>query len=212
MNICKQCNKKEVPKGRVYCSASCQHNSMKKYPLSRLCAGCDEPFIIMNSLQKNNKFCGQSCAATTNNKIYIKRKRMSRHCEVCDKIIRGKSDLCQRHYAEALRKEKIQSWLSGEWDGAQPCGDLSQWIRNYLIELADNYCSHADCVSEGRQIPNHPSDGRSVLEINHINGDGLDHRPENLEAICPTCHSLTINYRGRNIGNGRPVFYRRNRI
>lgn len=38
------------------------------------------------------------------------------------------------------------------------------------------------------------------LELDHINGDSDDNRLENLRLLCPNCHALTDNYRGRNIG------------
>lgn len=38
------------------------------------------------------------------------------------------------------------------------------------------------------------------LELHHINGDRHDNRIENLQLLCPNCHALTDNYRGRNIG------------
>ena len=34
-------------------------------------------------------------------------------------------------------------------------------------------------------------------ELHHKNGDPTDHRLENLEIICPNCHSLTKTYRFR---------------
>jgi len=37
------------------------------------------------------------------------------------------------------------------------------------------------------------------LELNHINGNNLDHRLENLELLCPNCHAQTPNYRGKNL-------------
>ena len=45
-------------------------------------------------------------------------------------------------------------------------------------------------------------DGRIPVEIHHINGNSRDNRIGNLRILCPNCHSLQNNHRGRNI---RPV-------
>ena len=38
------------------------------------------------------------------------------------------------------------------------------------------------------------------LEIHHINGDRYDNRRENLQILCPNCHSTTDNWRSGNLG------------
>ena len=38
---------------------------------------------------------------------------------------------------------------------------------------------------------------RLVLEIDHINGDRLDNRRENLRYLCPSCHSQTKTFANR---------------
>ena len=40
----------------------------------------------------------------------------------------------------------------------------------------------------GKKIP---------LEVHHINGDNTDNRIENIQMLCPNCHALTDNYRGK---------------
>ncbi len=43
------------------------------------------------------------------------------------------------------------------------------------------------------------ADGRVPLELDHISGDRYDNRLENLQILCPNCHSLQPTHRGRNI-------------
>lgn len=43
-------------------------------------------------------------------------------------------------------------------------------------------------------------DKEIVLELEHINGIRNDNRRENLQWLCPNCHSMTFTWRGRNNG------------
>ncbi|HEV2785884.1 MAG TPA: helix-turn-helix domain-containing protein [Solirubrobacteraceae bacterium] len=40
------------------------------------------------------------------------------------------------------------------------------------------------------------------MALHHVNGDGSDNRLENLQMLCPNCHSQTENFAGRNRRRG----------
>ena len=61
--------------------------------------------------------------------------------------------------------------------------------EHYKKSTGINHCEKCGLEQwQGQAIP---------LEIHHINGDNTDNRLENLILLCPNCHSLTNNYRGR---------------
>lgn len=43
------------------------------------------------------------------------------------------------------------------------------------------------------------------LELNHKDGNKHNHSLKNIELLCPNCHALTPNYRGRNMKTYRGV-------
>lgn len=58
---------------------------------------------------------------------------------------------------------------------------------NYKDHICEN-CNNSEWM--GEKIP---------LELHHINGNRFDNRIENLNLLCPNCHALTENYRGKNM-------------
>ena len=61
--------------------------------------------------------------------------------------------------------------------------------EHYKRTTGINKCENCGLDSwQGEQIP---------LEIHHINGINADNRLDNLQLLCPNCHALTNNYRGR---------------
>lgn len=41
-------------------------------------------------------------------------------------------------------------------------------------------------------------DGRIPVELDHVNGNRMDNRLENLRIVCPNCHSLQLTHRSLN--------------
>jgi DNA-binding CsgD family transcriptional regulator len=69
-------------------------------------------------------------------------------------------------------------------------------VRLVKERLKDGSCERCGLAEwQGRPLS---------MALHHINGDRLDNRLENLELLCPNCHSQTNTYSGRN-GHRRPA-------
>ncbi len=60
-------------------------------------------------------------------------------------------------------------------------------IREGILEYKCDCCG----ISEWQNKP-------IVLQLHHKNGKNNDHRKENLQFLCPNCHSQTETYSGKN--------------
>lgn len=61
--------------------------------------------------------------------------------------------------------------------------------RLFAHKLKENCCEICG-ISEWQGNP-------IICELHHINGDPTDNRIENLQILCPNCHSQTDNFRSR---------------
>jgi rubrerythrin len=61
---------------------------------------------------------------------------------------------------------------------------LEDGLKEYICES----CEGTEWV--GKPIP---------LELHHVDGNHYNNELDNLELLCPNCHALTENYRGKNI-------------
>ncbi len=134
----------------------------------------------------SGRFCGNSCARS-----YSTIKKRSEISKKVSKSLKGKT------YASRLSPERRKIiaektklvWLAKLVDADYDTLSYESKRKRIIIEQ-DGKCNHCG-ISEwfGKKIS---------LEIDHINGIRDDDRRENLEAICPNCHSNTDTWRGRN--------------
>lgn len=69
--------------------------------------------------------------------------------------------------------------------------------RNIKRRLFEAGLKKPECEECGWAVVS--QDGRTPIELDHINGDNTDNRLENLRILCPNCHSLKPTHRGSNI-------------
>jgi len=130
---------------------------------------------------------------------------MEKFCINCNKELVGRKKWQNKYYCsldcqhEYQNKEKIQKWLSGEWDGTigkTKWKTLSEIIKDYVKKEQNNTCPR--CLNSqwlGQPIP---------LEVHHKDGNWQNNKRENLEALCPNCHALEPN----EFSNDSPDTYR----
>lgn len=123
------------------------------------------------------------------------------NCINCKKEIRWKpsqtagkycSNKCQREYQRNLL---IENWKNGIDCGYKKGIRLKRPIREYMLEKVGFKCE--ECGWDKKN----PITGRAPLEIDHIDGNSINCKEENLKVLCPNCHSLTPTWKALNKGN-----------
>ena len=124
-------------------------------------------------------FCSQSCSAIFNNtgKIKIPRKL----CVFCGKEGTQEycSGKCRIKHRWQIDKER---WFAGE--------NNFTWSYAYkaLVEFRGKSCELCGWAEV------HLITGNIPTEFHHIDGDNTNNRRNNVQLLCPNCHSLTPNF------------------
>lgn len=154
--------------------------------------------VIPYKSHKRKSFCSSSCAASYNNsKRAI--KPQPKFCKYCGLEIPKTghesvanylskefcSGTCKSKYAQ---EKYIQLWKEGKITGMS--GEYpSERVRKYMLEKVGYKCSNC-----GWHEVN-PFTGKIPLELHHIDGNPYNTIEDNLQVLCPNCHSLTRGYK-----------------
>jgi len=141
----------------------------------------------------NNEFCSQSCGAKFRN-VNLDRTRSKKSIKKQSETIRNNKT--RKKYKiksiEELERQLIERSLKRdevlkETNVVFLKGDR---LKRKILMEQDFKCNHCGIIDwNGKSL---------VLELEHIDGNNTNNSRENLECICPNCHSQTSTFRGRN--------------
>lgn len=114
-------------------------------------------------------------------------------CNLSKNAYKFCSNKCRQGYEY---KTYIDKWKNGEINGSRGKYSISSHIKHYLFEKYNSKCQLCGWSKMNIYTNKIP------LEIHHIDGNYKNNKEENLQLICPSCHSLTETYKSHN-KNGR---------
>lgn len=159
------------------------------------CTGCKKGLPYH---KRKQKFCGHSCRAKCQNPK--RGKKIIWTCLGC-----GKTKTVLSHTKKNYNNNKSKKYCGNDCQAMKIEKDTDilfeqgllkdrTAIKKKLIARHGEHCFNCKRTEwQGVKIP---------LEVHHINGPG-DDLPSSLQLLCPNCHALTPNYKGKNKGNGR---------
>jgi len=175
-----------------------------------ICGNCGN--VFNGRIKENRKYCSHSCAATINDKIYPKRTKYintetedgkikkekifsQNYCLNCGTEVRKKycSSECQHEYRIKQIFDKIEN---GEFIH-ENIETRNRWYKKYLIKKYGEKCTKCGWNET------HPITKKVPIELEHKDGNSENNDFDNLDLLCPNCHSLTLTYKALNKGNGR---------
>lgn len=196
----------EINRGNgKYCSRQCSPRGTKKKDPNRKCHWCSSDLVISPSKIAKSVtgkfFCSRECQSKSAkySTDYSTGPRGSSKptCKIdgCDVKTASSSGVCQSH----LKEYEIERWIDG--DNSVTLGSVRSYgprkfVKEYLINTRGDRC---ESCGFDKKAP----DGRSIIQLNHIDGNCTNNLIDNLELLCPNCHAMTPNYGNLNKESAR---------
>jgi len=185
------------------------------------CAHCGKELVRRKISKSNLYFCNRECHMAeqciggklqpahygTKKVIYKKKKRVRKPnciCAYCKKSFYGSRNnhiYCSRKCANLAKKDKyIEKWkrglVTGTYNGAVK--NVSRYVKSYLLKKYNNQCARCNISDwHGQKL---------ILELHHKDGNSRNNTEENLEYLCPNCHSVADKENKGNKPMGRRYY------
>ncbi len=134
----------------------------------------------------SGKFCSRSCANSRTHSTETKKK-------ISESITKNTNSWSKNWTPEMLAERKLnlrktydKKLLDRDWDSL----GVDSLKKRIILEEGHICKKCKNTLWLGKPI---------TLELEHKDGNHDNNKRENLECLCPNCHSLTDTWRGRNI-------------
>ena len=146
--------------------------------------------------EKSGTYCCRSCA---NSRVFtaesVEKKRRANLDFYSSMTAQQRKDLHKEKtlkYDFDAHQKKVQAAnLKNSW--SRPYEEMHHGaLRKRLLHERNYTCEECGCGNTYNEKP-------LSLELEHVDGNSLNNRIENLKILCPNCHSQTPTFRGRNV-------------
>jgi hypothetical protein len=163
-----------LEKNRAYSRKS----RLLQRPYHMKCKACGESF---SSGRKGAMFCSIGCSTRF--------QRDNEHRAFIEQWLKG---------ADSMSSEvRLCGIKSSSKLGGKAGGRASGHVRRFLAETYGEKCS----ICSWAEI--HAVTGHIPVQLDHIDGNSENNKPDNVRLLCPNCHSLTSTFGILNRGRGR---------
>ena len=169
------------------------------------CKNCNEKDAIKYSQYSNGEFCSRQCARS-----FSTRNKRQEINEKVSKSLYGRTAWNNSSFKKGydarrhiFTKNEILKGTKIRWERQKlmidtlPFHELGRRMqRSRILNEQENKCD----ICKNTEWMERPIN----LDLHHKDGNKQNNKRENLQLICPNCHSYTKTWCGRNInGNGR---------
>ncbi len=175
------------------------------------CLGCKRIFKSKGALNSHKRFCSD----WKNLGLHIRKNVLPLEERKNKKI---ECPNCNKEFVNVYSISAHKAWCLGLNDyqnRSKETKDKQAWSRGKILKSIDeifiignkNRTGYVKKVLYVLELKEHKCENcgnsewmgeKICIELHHINGNSLDNRLENLKFLCPNCHSLTENWRGKN--------------